>query len=225
MVNQRMQEVAEKINSLIYSCSTEAKSSTQRSLQTPTDLYNSTLSSKNAACWVHAAVETDLAKFSLYRKPEKCNIVNDNNYHVVLENNSPMNKPNPGNCYSSSSDIRGKQAPSIRKQLHPSIKTMNNERRERRKGSKLDDAANVAEKLLLVSRQWFLKYLEESFNSGFGLNIKRSSDIACLLRQLKRVNQWLDDLINAGVEADDRIEHLRKKLYSLLLEHVDCASK
>ena len=48
-------------------------------------------------------------------------------------------------------------------------------------------------------------------------------EIASLLRQLKRVNKWLDDSVVDGVGTDERIEGLRKKLYGFLLEHVDSA--
>ncbi|KAL5796176.1 hypothetical protein ACOSQ2_000996 [Xanthoceras sorbifolium] len=90
---------------------------------------------------------------------------------------------------------------------------MNTERKEGYKGSKLKEAASLAEKLLLVSHQWFLKYIEDSLNLRFGLSRDGSSEIAGLLRQLKRVNEWLDELARVRVEADDRIQDLRKKLY------------
>ena len=43
----------------------------------------------------------------------------------------------------------------------------------------------------------------------------------CLFKQLKRVNKWLDDLVGGGIEADARIDAMKKKLYKLVLEHVD----
>ncbi|KAL5760594.1 hypothetical protein ACOSP7_019108 [Xanthoceras sorbifolium] len=232
-VHQSMQKAVVVINSLINRNIPEAKSSTHVSLQSLSpDVYN-TLTSKNAASWVHAAIETDLSKFSLFRKPENSETVNGEKYHYVIlentpkfmncENHSPVNKPNPGNHGSFSSDSSSKQVPSLKKQLLPSIKKMNTERKEGYKGSKLKEAASLAEKLLLVSHQWFLKYLEDSLNLGFGLSRDGSSEIAGLLRQLKRVNEWLDDLVRGRVEADDRIEDLRKKLYGFILEHVDSA--
>ncbi|KAH7577926.1 hypothetical protein JRO89_XS01G0317100 [Xanthoceras sorbifolium] len=178
-VHQSMQKAVVVINSLINRNIPEAKSSTRGSLQSLSpDVYN-TLTSKNAASWVHAAIETDLSKFSLFRKPENNETVNGEKYHYLL----------------------------------PSIKKMNTERKEGYKGSKLKEAASLAEKLLLVSHQWFLKYIEDSLNLRFGLSRDGSSEIAGLLRQLKRVNEWLDELARVRVEADDRIQDLRKKLY------------
>lgn len=43
----------------------------------------------------------------------------------------------------------------------------------------------------------------------------------CLFKQLKRVNKWLDDPVGGGIEADARIDAMKKKLYKFLLEHVD----
>ncbi|TXG55736.1 hypothetical protein EZV62_017049 [Acer yangbiense] len=236
-VHQRMQNAVVVINSLINRSIPEEKSSTHGigSLQNLSpDVYTSTLTSKNAASWVHAAIETDLSKFSLFRKPEKSETVKSEKYHYIIlentpkfvncENHSPVNKSNPGNNGSFSSNSRGKQVPTPRKQLLPTTKKMNSERKEGCKGSKLKEAASLAEKLLLVSHQWFLKYLEDSLNLEFGLRREGSSEIGCLLRQLKRVNEWLDDSVRGGgVESDDKIEDLRKKLYGFLLEHVESA--
>ncbi|KAL5863491.1 hypothetical protein ACOSQ3_001005 [Xanthoceras sorbifolium] len=200
-VHQSMQKAVVVINSLINRNIPEAKSSTRGSLQSLSpDVYN-TLTSKNAASWVHAAIETDLSKFSLFRKPENNETVNGEKYHYVILENTPKFM----NCENHS--------PSLKKQLLPSIKKMNTERKEGYKGSKLKEAASLAEKLLLVSHQWFLKYIEDSLNLRFGLSRDGSSEIAGLLRQLKRVNEWLDELARVRVEADDRIQDLRKKLY------------
>ncbi|KAJ4711721.1 DUF936 family protein [Melia azedarach] len=145
--------------------------------------------------WVHAAIETDLSKFSVFRKPENSKIL---------------------------SDLSRKQGPSPTKQQLLGAKNMNPERKEWSKRGGLKEAAIFAEKLLMISRQWFLKYLEDSLKTGFGSSRgKGSSEIAGLLKQLKRVNKWLDDLVGSGTEADERIEDLRKKLYRFLLEHVD----
>lgn len=62
-----------------------------------------------------------------------------------------------------------------------------------------------------------MNYLEVSLNKGFKLTKGEESGVAiCLLGQLKRVNQWLDD----SVIGDEKVENLRKKLYTFLLEHV-----
>ncbi|XP_031274787.1 uncharacterized protein LOC116133230 isoform X3 [Pistacia vera] len=231
-VHQSMHRAAAMVNSLINKNLPEAKSSTYSSLNSLFPDVWKTLTNRNAMSWVHAAIETDLSKFSLFRKPERSEIVNSDKYHfVILENTPnvtnfnnhlPESNPNPRNRGSFISDSSGKRVPSPTKQHLPSTKKMNPERKDWCKGSGLKKAASLAEKLLLVSHQWFLKYLEDSLKMGFGLGRgEGSSEIACLLRQLKRVNEWLDNLVKGGVEADDRIESLRKKLYGFLLEHVE----
>ncbi|KAJ0039102.1 hypothetical protein Pint_24130 [Pistacia integerrima] len=231
-VHQSMHRAAAMVNSLINKNLPEAKSSTYSSLNSLFPDVWKTLTNRNAMSWVHAAIETDLSKFSLFRKPERSEIVNSDKYHfVILENTPnvtnfnnhlPESNPNPRNRGSFISDSSGKRVPSPTKQHLPSTKKMNPERKDWCKGSGLKKAASLAEKLLLVSHQWFLKYLEDSLKMGFGLGRgEGSSEIACLLRQLKRVNEWLDNVVKGGVEADDRIESLRKKLYGFLLEHVE----
>lgn len=139
-------------------------------------------------------------------------------------NHSPASKASSRYCGSFLSDSSCKLVPSPTptKQYLPSSKNMHPERKEWAKGVGLKEAAILEENLLLVSHQWLLKYLEASLNKAFGLSGGRS-EIACLLKQLKRVNKWLDDLVGGGTEADARIDEMRKKPYKFLLEHVDSA--
>lgn len=231
-IHQRMQKAAMVVNSLINTNLPEAKSNAYCSLQHFLSDVCSTLTGKNAMSWVHAAIETDLSKFSVFRKPENSKILSGEKYcYVILENtakeinsnnHSSVGKASSSNCGSFLSDLSRKQGPSPTKQQLLGAKNMNPERKEWSKRGGLKEAAIFAEKLLMISRQWFLKYLEDSLKTGFGSSRgKGSSEIAGLLKQLKRVNKWLDDLVGSGTEADERIEDLRKKLYRFLLEHVD----
>lgn len=56
-------------------------------------------------------------------------------------------------------------SPTPTKPYLPSTKNTNPERKEKTKGGGLKEAAILANKLLLVSNQWFLKHLEGSLNS------------------------------------------------------------
>ncbi|WJX67363.1 hypothetical protein P8452_51835 [Trifolium repens] len=96
------------------------------------------------------------------------------------------------------------------------------EKQDQSKESEQKAAASLAEKLVVASREWFLKYLEESISNEFGLKNEENSEVACLLGQLKKVNHWLDNLIDGG-KVDHRVEKLRKSLYRFLLEHVNSA--
>ncbi|KAH7544791.1 hypothetical protein FEM48_Zijuj01G0023700 [Ziziphus jujuba var. spinosa] len=193
-----------------------------------------TSSSKNATLWVKAAVETNLSKFNLFRLQDKGEVLNGEKCHCVIlenasvesksENCSPKSKQSPRNHGSSSSDSNSKSAPSSSRKFLSTARKPSTEREKCLKGSRLKEAASLAEKLLLLSREWFLKYLEDSLKIGFRVNRGGGgSEMACLLGQLKRVNQWLDNLVMDRIQEDERIEDLRKKLYRFLLEHVDSA--
>lgn len=190
---------------------------------------------KNAKSWVQAAIHTNLSKFTLCSNPEKAGISLGEKYHYLIiendpsklisENNPPQSKQSPQSHYSSGpdSDATHRSSQSLKKHNSSANKmyfgkdTLSGE-------SGLKEAANLAEKLLTVSCQWFFKYLESSLDKRFGLSGREgSTDIASLLGQLKRVNSWLDDLVGSGMQADEKIEGIRKKLYEFLLANVDSA--
>lgn len=191
-------------------------------------------SSKNATLWVKAAIGTNLSSFDLFRKQEKDEILNGEKCHYVVLENAPgevnFENPSPTRKQSqrnhgtllSDSTVKGSQSASGR--LSSAARKSITEREDLSKGSRLNEAASLAHKLLLASREWFLKYLEDLLNIGFGMKrVEGSPEVASLLGQLKRVNHWLDDLVTNGVREDVRIERVRKKLYGFLLEHVDLA--
>ncbi|XP_075647052.1 uncharacterized protein LOC142617962 [Castanea sativa] len=224
-----MQRAGKVVNSLQSITLSEAKSNGYCSLQRSLPDACKRFTDKNATSWVQAAVGTNLSKFNLFRTQEKSSLQNGEKcYYVVIDknpeelnskSNSPQDKQSHRNHGSSLSESSAKRLPSP-SQRHTTKKT-NTVREDCSKGSRLKETATLAEKLLLVSREWFLKYLEDSLNVGFEQSREERSEIAYLLGQLKRVNQWLDDLVGGGVGVDERIDDLRKKLYGFLLEHVD----
>ncbi|XAR54291.1 hypothetical protein NMG60_11029351 [Bertholletia excelsa] len=179
-----------------------------------------TVANKNALNWVLAAVESDLSKFHLLRKEEKMEPLNGEKCNfIILENTLKM--LDPENLLR-----QGKQSPKepspSRKQSLSALTTKKTERVEWSKGSGLKEATSLAQKLISYSQEWFLKYLEDSLKKGFGLRKgEPGPEIAGLLGQLKRVNQWLDGLAMDQSEISEKIEGLKKKLYGFLLEHVD----
>lgn len=203
-------------------------------LQTSADVVNALIDSKstvdkmkghprNGALWVQAALQTNLAKFTLFTIEENRKIQHsDGNYHVVLENapdkiqvenRLPAIKKSPKTHEPVTSRVRC---------AGPTLKKGSPEKVNWSKGSGLKETANLSEKLLMISRKWFLNYLENSLNKGFGLTKGEDSGVAVgLLGQLKRVNQWLDD----SVSGDEKVENLRKKLYAFLLDHVQKAAR
>ncbi|XP_027162766.1 uncharacterized protein LOC113763218 [Coffea eugenioides] len=229
-----MQNAAAMIEALVETRTLEGKSSNSCSSQPPSPEMCSKFASKNALSWVQAAVETDLAKFSLLRKDEKKGIQSGQNcFYVMLENapkkieaeNSPSkNKRSPRNHDKVVSDSNAKNPPPSSRRLPSVTKRAAVETEEWCKGNGLKDAASLAEKLLLVSRGWFLNYLENFLDKDCGLmNGEADSKTASLLGQLKRVNQWLDDSFPQGHGVDERIDGLKKKLYGFMLDHVDSA--
>ncbi|GJX30972.1 RNA-directed DNA polymerase, eukaryota, reverse transcriptase zinc-binding domain protein [Tanacetum coccineum] len=177
----------------------------------------------NSALSAQTALGTNLAKFTLLMMEEKTHVQHsEGKYHVLLdkasekvqlENRLPENKRSPKTQESVTPRVR--RAVPIPKKESP-------KRVEWSKGSGLKDTANLADKLLLTSRKWFLNYLEVSLNKGFGLTKGEDSGVAVsLLGQLKRVTKWLDD----SVRGEENVENLRKKLYRFLLDHVQKAAK
>ncbi|XP_052171757.1 uncharacterized protein LOC127787725 [Diospyros lotus] len=189
------------------------------------------LPNKNAISWIRAAVETDLSRFYLFRNEEERDVLNGEKCHLVVlentvkkaehENHSPQHKQSPSNHKSSfpESSVKG-PSPSHRSSLTTKI----TQREGWSKGNGLKEVATLAGKLVSVCGAWFLDYLEDALNREFGLKTGDSgSETSDVLRQLKRVNQWLDDSFIKGTGADVRIESLKQKLYQFLLQHIDSA--
>ncbi|KAI5059089.1 hypothetical protein GOP47_0025408 [Adiantum capillus-veneris] len=109
------------------------------------------------------------------------------------------------------------------------------------KGAGLQDIAELAMQLQVESRSWFLQFFEGALDNGFQVDLmadnnatkacapQDNSQIAALLSQLKRVNDWLDQL-DAGEddftdgELSDTIVRLKRKIYDYLLQHVESAA-
>ncbi|XP_047977227.1 uncharacterized protein LOC125219318 isoform X2 [Salvia hispanica] len=222
-IHESIRKAAEVIRTLINVRSSDANDSTDSEAGTC-----SIPVSKNASLWVQAAVETDLSKFSLYKKGGENGITNGEKCHYVVIENNPE-KSDTENCStkpkisprSSSKPVsRLKNETSHSKRHSTTTKGREAEREARPPG--LKHVAKLAENLLSFSRSWFLDYLEVSLRRGFGLRRDESSQMGILLGQLKRVNQWLDGAFR-GEKDDERIEKLRKELYRFLLDNVDSA--
>ncbi|XP_010276350.1 PREDICTED: uncharacterized protein LOC104611119 [Nelumbo nucifera] len=231
-LHDSMRQVASTVDALLETRSPETKTSTPGTEQIPTPeiCRSSTNKNEDATLWVRAALETDLSKFSLFTKQDKRGTINGEQYHyVVLEKTpeptevklkrcSPQNKRSP-----KLPDLASKSLPCHSSRPRVSAtKKANVERREWSKGIGLMEVASLVKRLISFSRGSFLKYLEDSLDKGFGLKRGEGDDeIAILLGQLKRVNQWLEDSVGDGLDINERIEGLKKKLYAFLLEHVD----
>ncbi|KAL8155254.1 uncharacterized protein LOC141663610 [Apium graveolens] len=227
ILHQKMHRVATDIDALRF----HEESSLQCSFS---EMYNN-FGDKNTLSWVQAAVGTNLSKFNLFTKEDKMGDVNAEKCHFVIlentatevdvENHSPDKKQSPRNHKAIGPGSSSKTSSSYTSKHLSATKKATYESEVWSKGNGLQVAAKLAEKLLSASQAWFLDYLDASVNKGFGLQKgERDVEIACLLGQLKRVNQWLDDSVTSGSGTNERIEGLKKKLYGFLLDNVNSAA-
>ncbi|XP_042479992.1 uncharacterized protein LOC122060944 [Macadamia integrifolia] len=236
-LHQNIQQASTVVHALLATKSPEGKTSSSGGQLAVTEACknSTTVKAVDATSWVQAALDTDLSKFSVFVKQDRKETPqNEKRYYIVLENSnsaptkdvkqkspSPQNKQSP-KIQGSFSDLSTKKVPSRRRVVVPGAKKTNVEKGKWSQGSGLKETASLAKQLLLLSRGWFLKYLEDSLSSGFGLKRGEGDDgITVLLGQLKRVNQWLEDAVGDDIEVNERTENLKKKLYGFLLEHVD----
>lgn len=120
------------------------------------------------------------------------------------------------------------------------------------KGNGLDEAADLARRLQSQSQSWFLKFMEGYLDNGSHLagGTENSADstgtktgaqqdnsqIAAMLAQIKKVNDWLDEINpekgpnyddeegSVDPELADTLVRLRRKIYEFLLQHVESAA-
>ncbi|KAI5445438.1 hypothetical protein KIW84_013612 [Lathyrus oleraceus] len=211
----------------------ETKPSSQITIQSLVEDACKVPTRKNATFWIQAALDTNFSKFNLYKTQEKSEALNGERCHYVIienedsraemntEESTIRNKKSHTTQANPLQNSTGKRLPSSKQNLLVD-KNNDTEKQKQSKECELKSAASLAEKLLVASCEWFLKYLEESISNEFGLKNEGSSEVACLLGQLRKVNHWLDNL-DSKDKVDHRTEKLRTSLYRFLLEHVNSA--
>lgn len=204
---------------------------------------------KQAASWVQAALATNLSSFSVYSKElastsvpssnssQNQKIASTNQPMLVLENSTKNAATKP--------QVQGK----VRQIIGLKLSTPGTPRRvgdgsavsqkqqcqpppEWDRGSGLDEAVDLAEKLRLQSQDWFLGFVERFLDADVDSSsaLSDNGQIAGMLTQLKSVNDWLDDISSNKDEAEnpyvsaETIDRLRKKIYEYLLTHVESAA-
>lgn len=233
-LQESMQNAVAVVYALMNRRPLETKSKDGFSLQYSLPEMCKNVVNKNAALWVQAAVDTNLSKFCLFSKQQKGGVSNGEKYYCAIienspkktesENLSPKDRKSPRNHGAETPNPNMKGQPSRPRHSISAAQNTDVGRQVWSKGDRLKDAAALAEKLLSSSRMWFLNYLETNLDMAFGMQKGEGNpEIARLLGQLKRVNQWLDNSKQEGDKADESIECLKKKLYGFLLDHVDSA--
>lgn len=114
------------------------------------------------------------------------------------------------------------------------------------RGCGLLETAELAKRLQSEAQTWFLQFMETALDGGFqltavleaptkGNSIPKTpvqpdnGQIAAMLSQLKRVNDWLDQVVATKPDtADDKLvetlARLKRKIYKFLLQHVESAA-
>ncbi|XP_010557046.1 PREDICTED: uncharacterized protein LOC104826177 [Tarenaya hassleriana] len=211
-----MQDIAAAAHPLLNNSSSPGSISSKHSGSRDNHIgFCTSTGKKNAASWVQAAVSSDLSRFSLFKEAAAAGEDHHHGY-ILVENSS--GKRNPEDFTRGSK--KSPRNPAKKSVGSPPMKGCP-------AGNRRKASTALAEELLLVSRQWFLKYLEDSLNRGFFLMNKEDANgngNASLLIQLKKANQWLDDLIvNRMEDTGKKIEDLREKLQRFLLDRVEAS--
>ncbi|KAL4193696.1 hypothetical protein AMTRI_Chr06g178030 [Amborella trichopoda] len=186
---------------------------------------------KHAMSWAQAALASDLSPFSLFKQqnPTKAHA------HVQVQTRVQPLVVLEDPSRTLSQGTRAKSRPVlIGPTKNPPQKgtTAPPPQPEWARGlGGLEEAVGLAKSLRAQSQSWFLCFLERFLDAGSiggPLNGREadptdSTRVAAMLSQLKRVNDWLDE-VGLGDGLTDRLDGLRKKIYDYLLIHVELAS-
>ncbi|XP_008790586.1 uncharacterized protein LOC103707751 isoform X2 [Phoenix dactylifera] len=205
---------------------------------------------RRASSWVRAALATDLSTFSLYHhKPHlpplpataaAVAVVLD----VPSKTAAASSRPSPAASPTGSSSAKLSPAATPRGKARgaaapPSLPT------EWARGGGLGEGAELARALREEARGWFVGFAERFLDADVAApGPSDREQVAGMLSQLKRVNDWLDGngRRGEGEEAEatvadgedgcrkgegvraETVERLRKKIYEHLLAHVESAA-
>lgn len=207
---------------------------------------------KQAASWVHAALTFNLSPFNMFSREPLSNEKHGPGNQPLLVLESTPSKTDPTKTQSKSrlsvvgpkvvttgarragGDALGNGQKAAQSQ--PSLP-------EWVRGSCTGDTVDLARKLRLESRDWFLGFVEQFLDSEADNSVlSDNNQIAGMLSQLKSLNDWLDEIgsRNGGEDADEEeeeeegsdapgvsseiIDRLRKKIYEYLLTNVESAA-
>ncbi|XP_055814941.1 uncharacterized protein LOC129884681 [Solanum dulcamara] len=181
---------------------------------------------KNATIWIKSAVALDLSPSSTVLNP----IPNTRSITNTLKKSSTSNHSTK------------QKGPSIVTTDHNRntndtclvLTSNNNTQPEWTRGSTIDAAAHLASSLQDECRRMFLGYIEKYINE---LERKMSlmvsdNQVAAMMYKIKRVNDWLDLIINKEINGSEEGSNLdeseieachrvRNQIYGILLKHVE----
>ncbi|CAK9199535.1 unnamed protein product [Sphagnum troendelagicum] len=201
-----------------------------------------------AAGWVHAALLSDLASFSLQSKEGGAHnfVKKSSNQQLMI----PMDGAQclaPRLCsVSPSLSTRSSSATPFSTASRAALSSAKDVKAPLSypwvKGKGMTETAELAKQLEAEAQCWFLEFMEGALDNGFQVVTKgyeeradkvirqqENCHVAGILSQLKRVNDWLDQLSvveNAVLNTKlvDTKARLKKKIYNYLLQHVESAA-
>ncbi|KAG6527581.1 uncharacterized protein LOC122040983 isoform X2 [Zingiber officinale] len=203
----------------------------------------STRNRRRAAAWVDAGLATELSHFSLYNRRNPSAASSATVATVVLE---VVSKTSPAAASATSkawlqSKSRLSAAPlgnGKTRGLAPPSSLLEWER-----GRGLEEGAELARALKENAQSWFLAFAERFLDADAAALVPSDREqVAAMLPQLKKVNDWLEAIDQqrkegeADLEEDaeegegptgvppETVERLRKKIYEYLLTHVESAA-
>ncbi|XP_074556022.1 uncharacterized protein LOC141811853 [Curcuma longa] len=198
---------------------------------------------RRAASWVDAGLATELSPFSLYNRKNPYAASSATATSVVLQ---VASKTSPAAAAATSkaslqSKSRLSAAPSsngkTRGLAPPSLLP------EWERGRGLEEGVELARALKEDAQSWFLAFAERFLDAdAAALGPSDRAQVAAMLPQLKKVNDWLEAIGQQRKEGDaeleedaeegegptgvpsETVERLRKKIYEYLLTHVESAA-
>ncbi|WMV12780.1 hypothetical protein MTR67_006165 [Solanum verrucosum] len=175
---------------------------------------------KNATTWIKSAVALDLSSSSTVLNP----IPKTRSITNTLKKSSTSNESTKQKGASIVKTDHNKNTDDT----SPVLTSNNDAQPEWTRGSTIDAATHLASSLQDECRKMFLGYIEKYINE---LERKMSlmvsdNQVAAMMYKIKRVNDWLDLIINkegsnldeSEIEACHRV---RNKIYGILLKHVE----
>ncbi|KAJ0250689.1 Uncharacterized protein HA466_0139880 [Hirschfeldia incana] len=195
---------------------------------------------KLAASWVQAALVTNLSAFSVYSsKPAESKskpvimLESQGNNTAGKSRGSVQNRPTVGSKLVAQGMIRKHRENSSSQRGTMVAPGSESPPPKWVKGDGLNEATDLAEKLKMVSQDWFLGFVERFLDADVvetSSNLSDNGQVAGMLSQLKSVNDWLHEIGSKEDEeglqevSKETIDGLRKKIYEYLLTHVESAA-
>lgn len=189
---------------------------------------------KQAASWIHAAVATNMSIFTVFssrhatsnlltthQKPD----LQGSRVAVILESNNGLQKK-------TRQSIGGLRVGSSMTRL-PNIQNTQSQGEDKNvglsgewvRGNGFEAIIDLCNKLRVESEEWFIGFVERFLDSETSRVLSGNCEIAVMLSQLKRLNDWVDEIDDEdeGVSAET-LSRLRHKIYEHLLINVESAA-